>query len=99
MGLIAQRGTPQELYESPARPSSWRASWAKRMLFPAERRRGTALVTLGPLRIDAAPAWSPAGPVKVAVRPEAWHVGPPGAGLNARLAKLGLPGQQLRIHL
>jgi iron(III) transport system ATP-binding protein len=25
--------------------------------------------------------------VKVAVRPEAWHVGPPGHGLNARLAK------------
>ena len=28
-----------------------------------------------------------AGAVKVAVRPEAWHIGAPGTGLAARLAK------------
>ncbi len=34
----------------------------------------------------------PAGAVKVAVRPEAWHVGPPGHGLNGRLAKFSYLG-------
>ncbi len=32
------------------------------------------------------------GVVKVAVRPEAWHIGPPGTGLGARLAKLAYLG-------
>ena len=32
------------------------------------------------------------GAVKVAVRPEAWHIGPPGTGLAARLAKAAYLG-------
>ncbi len=60
------------------------------MLFPG--RVGAANdVQLGPLRL-ASPKDIPQGPVKVAVRPEAWVVGPPGSGLNARLAKASYLG-------
>jgi iron(III) transport system ATP-binding protein len=88
-GVIAQRGTPQELYESPA--SEFVAGFmGEAMLFPA-RVDDSGAVLLGPLRI--APRQPvPAGSVKVAVRPEAWHVGPPGHGLNGRLAKLAYLG-------
>ena len=48
-------------------------------------------MALGPLRITPRQAVAP-GAVKVAVRPEAWHVGPPGHGLNGRLAKLAYLG-------
>jgi iron(III) transport system ATP-binding protein len=88
-GVIAQRGTPQELYESPS--SEFVAGFMGEAMLFAARADGTGTVALGPLRI--APRQSvPPGPVKVAVRPEAWHVGPPGHGLNGRLAKLAYLG-------
>jgi iron(III) transport system ATP-binding protein len=88
-GVIAQRGTPQELYEVPA--SEFVAGFmGEAMLFPA-RADGSGGVILGPLRIEPRQP-VPAGAVKVAVRPEAWHVGPPGHGLNGRLAKLAYLG-------
>jgi iron(III) transport system ATP-binding protein len=88
-GRIAQRGTPQELYEVPA--SEFVAGFmGEATLFPA-RADASGLVTLGPLSF--APRQSvPAGAVKVAVRPEAWHLGPPGHGLNGRLTKLSYLG-------
>ena len=88
-GVIAQSGTPQELYESPA--TEFVAGFmGEAMLFPA-RADEAGTVLLGPLRI--APRQPvPPGAVKVAVRPEAWHVGPPGNGLNGRLAKLAYLG-------
>jgi iron(III) transport system ATP-binding protein len=83
-GVIAQCGTPQQLYESPA--SEFVAGFmGEAMLFPA-RADDTGTVSLGPLRIAPREPVA-AGAVKVAVRPEAWHVGPPGHGLNGRLAK------------
>ena len=88
-GLIAQRGTPQALYETPA--SEFVAGFmGEAMLFPA-RADAAGLVTLGPLRIEPRQPVNE-GAVKVAVRPEAWHVGPPGAGLVARLAKAAYLG-------
>ncbi|MBI2771463.1 MAG: ABC transporter ATP-binding protein [Burkholderiales bacterium] len=83
-GIIAQAGSPQQLYERP--DSEFVAGFmGEAMLFPA--RIGAARqVQLGPLRLASAQDY-PEGPVKVAVRPEAWVVGPPGAGLNGRLAK------------
>ena len=88
-GGVAQRGTPQELYEAPA--SAFVAGFmGEATLFPA-RADGNGAVTLGPLRI-APRGPVPAGAVKVAVRPESWHVGPPGHGLNGRLAKLSYLG-------
>jgi iron(III) transport system ATP-binding protein len=88
-GTIAQRGTPQQLYETPA--SAFVAGFmGEAMLFPAQVD-GAGTVTLGPLRIAPRQPVA-AGPVKVAVRPEAWHVGPPGHGLSGRLAKLAYLG-------
>jgi iron(III) transport system ATP-binding protein len=88
-GVIAQAGTPQELYESPA--TEFVAGFmGEAMLFPA-RADDAGTVLLGPLRISPRQAVRP-GAVKVAVRPEAWHVSPPGHGLNGRLAKLAYLG-------
>ncbi|MDB5860204.1 MAG: transporter ATP-binding protein [Ramlibacter sp.] len=88
-GVIAQGGTPQELYETPA--SEFVAGFmGEAMLFPA-RADAAGTVALGPLRITPRQPVAP-GAVKVAVRPEAWHVGPPGHGLNGRLAKLAYLG-------
>ena len=83
-GTIAQCGTPQALYERPA--SEFVAGFmGEAMLFPARAdRAGT--VALGPRRIKAREGVDE-GAVKVAVRPEAWQVGPAGTGLAASLAK------------
>ena len=88
-GVIAQRGTPRDLYEYPT--SEFVAGFmGEAMLFP-----GTSLadgqVQMGSLRITPKQKVA-TGNVKVAVRPEAWHIGPPGAGLQGRLAKLAYLG-------
>jgi iron(III) transport system ATP-binding protein len=88
-GVIAQAGSPQELYESPA--TEFVAGFmGEAMLFPA-LADASGQVQLGPLRIAPRHPVSP-GAVKVAVRPEAWVVGPRGQGLDARLAKLAYLG-------
>jgi iron(III) transport system ATP-binding protein len=88
-GVIAQRGTPQDLYEFPQ--TEFVAGFmGEAMLFPAEADEG-GTVSLGPLRITPRQRVT-TGRVKVAVRPEAWHIGPPGAGLAARLAKAAYLG-------
>ena len=87
-GLIAQRGTPQELYERPG--SEFVAAFMGEAMLFAAQVQADGQVALGPLR------WRPRQPlrpgaVKVAVRPEAWRIQshPSGyeAGLGARLAK------------
>jgi iron(III) transport system ATP-binding protein len=88
-GVIAQSGSPQQLYETPA--SEFVAGFmGEAMVFPA-RADATGTIALGPLRFTPRQPVGP-GAVKVAVRPEAWHVGPPGHGLNGRLAKLAYLG-------
>jgi iron(III) transport system ATP-binding protein len=83
-GVIAQMGTPQELYERPA--TKFVAGFmGEAMLFPGRLNAGRE-VQMGPLRFDMR-GDAQEGPVTVAVRPEAWQVGPPGSGLGARLAK------------
>jgi iron(III) transport system ATP-binding protein len=84
-GVIAQRGTPEELYERPA--TEFVAGFmGEAMLFDATAQ-SDGNVRLGPLvvsprtRVDA-------GPVKVAVRPEAWlMVGADGAELAGTVGK------------
>ena len=88
-GLIAQSGTPQELYEYP-KTEFVAGFMGEAMLFPA-RADASGTVSLGPLRITPRQAMV-GGAVKVAVRPEAWHIGPPGVGLAARLAKAAYLG-------
>ncbi|HEX2546643.1 MAG TPA: ABC transporter ATP-binding protein [Ramlibacter sp.] len=90
-GAIAQRGTPQELYEAPA--SAFVAGFmGEASLFPAHAD-SQGVVQLGPLRI--APRWPvAAGPVKIAVRPEAWQLVGEGQGLRGCLAKRAYLGSR-----
>ena len=84
-GLIAQAGTPQQLYEHPN--SEFVAGFmGEAMLFPAVAD-ADGTVALGPLVLRPRMAVK-SGPVKVAVRPEAWRIHRQGAGLlPARLDK------------
>jgi len=84
-GVIAQSGTPPELYEAPA--SEFVAGFmGEAMLFDGDCD-GHGVTQLGPLVVKAARAVR-AGKVKVAVRPEAWQIGPATReGLAARLLK------------
>ena len=78
-GLIAQVGTPREMYEFPG--SEFVAGFmGEAMLFPGEADVD-GQVRLGPLRI-APKQRVEAGAVKVAVRPEAWHIDRDGNGLG-----------------
>ena len=97
-GSIAQAGTPQDLYERPC--SEFVAGFmGEAMLFPGESMTdGT--VTVGALE------WKPhrvtrPGPIKVAIRPEAWAVRPAGeSGLPGSIAKLSYLGsyQELSVQ-
>ncbi len=83
-GLIAQSGSPREMYEFPG--SEFVAGFmGEAMLFPGEAG-ADGRVALGPLRLTPKQQVA-AGAVKVAVRPEAWHIGEPGQGLAGTLRK------------
>jgi len=87
-GGIAQRGTPQDMYERPA--SEFVAGFmGEAMLFPGLAGQD-GRVQLGPLRIEPKQRVA-AGAVKVAVRPEAWqihrHNGADKVGVAAKLLK------------
>ncbi|MCE1190900.1 MAG: ABC transporter ATP-binding protein [Acidovorax sp.] len=84
-GLIAQKGSPRALYETPH--SEFVAGFmGEALLFPAVAGPdGT--VALGPLVLRPRTAVR-SGPVRVAVRPEAWRITRQGEGLlPARLVK------------
>ena len=84
-GRIAQAGTPQQLYDHPQ--TAFVAGFmGEAMLFDGVAAvDGT--VRLGPLLVQADRSVC-AGPVKIAVRPEAWQVGAPGSGpLDGTLVK------------
>ena len=95
-GTIAQCGAPSTLYEQPA--SEFVAGFmGEAMLFeghihalnPADGESPAAgsHARLGPLRVPSPASLAP-GPVKIAVRPEAWVIGPAtSGGLAARLTK------------
>jgi iron(III) transport system ATP-binding protein len=92
-GLIAQRGSPQDMYERPT--SEFVAGFmGEAMLFPGVVN-AAGQVQLGPLQFNSRQT-VPAGPVKVAVRPEAWLIHRHGehspAGLAGRLLKLAYLG-------
>ena len=88
-GLIAQRGTPQDMYERPG--SEFVAGFmGEAMLFPGVASADGS-VQLGTLTVQARHRVA-AGAVKVAVRPEAWRVHREGGGLNATLRKLAYLG-------
>jgi iron(III) transport system ATP-binding protein len=84
-GLIAQAGSPSDLYERPN--SEFVAGFmGEALLLPANVTNGGE-VQLGPLSWRA-PDAVPTGRALVAVRPEAWMVGDPGQyRLSARVRK------------
>jgi len=90
-GVIAQRGTPEQLYGRPE--SEFVAGFmGEAMVFPAVAQADGSVV-LGPLRLQPRHAVAP-GTVKVAVRPEAWEIGAAdaGEGLPATLRKAAYLG-------
>ncbi len=101
-GLIAQAGTPRDLYERPA--TSFVAGFMGEALLFDGVARGDGRVELGPLIIDpTVPVRS--GAVKVAIRPEAWLLEPAGSpaaravGLPGTLTKLAYLGHGLELTL
>ena len=93
-GVIAQHGTPEELYEFPA--SEFVAGFMGEANLFDGQIDADGTVSLGPLRF-AARRPLPAGAVKVAVRPEAWRItaldaSPAGAMLHGQIPGQ-IPGQ------
>ena len=96
-GLIAQAGTPQQLYEEPA--SEFVAGFMGEAMLFAATADAQGRVQLGPLTLQPRRSLA-AGAVKVAVRPEAWQIGAPGEhGLAGRLVKCSYLGsiQELTV--
>jgi iron(III) transport system ATP-binding protein len=96
-GVIAQSGTPHELYESPQ--SEFVAGFmGEAMLFDGVCQPD-GQVSLGSLSIRPATPVQP-GPVKIAVRPEAWVIGPvSNSGLAARVVKQTYVGSVMEYTL
>ncbi len=89
-GVIAQAGTPHDLYERPG--SEFVAGFmGEAMLFDGDSLADGS-VQLGPIRLTRAQPTRP-GKVKVAVRPDAWEVRPAGtaelSGIVVKTAYLG----------
>jgi iron(III) transport system ATP-binding protein len=100
--VIAQDGTPRELYEAPA--SEFVAGFmgeANRVAGRLESRDGeVGMVQVGPLRLRLPHRGQPIGPVTVAIRPEAVVVGPKGSGsLAAAVAKAAYLGAVVEYTL
>ena len=87
-GVIAQRGTPQQLYSRPE--SEFVAGFmGEATVFPATAQ-ADGRVALGPLWLTPRHSVAP-GAVKVAVRPEAWQIGSQG-GVPATVRKAAYLG-------
>ena len=94
-GRIAQAGTPQQLYEHPA--TVFVAGFMGEALLFDATADADGVVSLGPLRL-APEVVVAAGPVKVAVRPEAWGVGPSSReGLSATLLRHAYLGGHVEL--
>ena len=94
-GTIAQAGTPQDLYERPC--STFVAGFmGEAMLYDGESLPD-GRVKVGPVLLKPRHSRA-AGPVKVAVRPEAWHTSPPADGtLNGTLTKQAYLGSHQEL--
>jgi iron(III) transport system ATP-binding protein len=100
-GVIAQAGTPQQLYEQPQ--SEFVAGFMGEAMLFAGQARADGHVMLGPLEIVPRHA-VPAGAVKVAVRPEAWALSAADcadgvAALAATVSKCAYLGSVLEVTL
>ncbi|MFN0184613.1 MAG: ABC transporter ATP-binding protein [Aquabacterium sp.] len=96
-GRIAQAGAPRELYAMP-RDEFVAGFMGEASMFDG-RSDGAGLVHLGPLVVRPAHS-GPAGPVRLAVRPEAWTLGESGApGLAATVLRCTYLGAWLELTL
>lgn len=94
-GLIAQAGSPEQLYEQP--DSEFVAGFMGEAMLFMGQAQADGLVRLGPLTVRARRPVAP-GPVKVAVRPEAWVVTAAGPGaLPGTLVKMAYLGSFLEL--
>ncbi len=94
-GHIAQAGTPQALYEEPS--SEFVAGFMGEAMLFSGQADASGAVQLGPLRVQAHRAVR-AGAVKVAVRPESWHVVPAQPGtLSGQLLKCAYLGSFMEL--
>jgi iron(III) transport system ATP-binding protein len=95
---VAQAGTPQELYEQPH--SAFVAGFMGEALLFDGTAAADGRVLMGPLSLQSRRPVL-AGPVKVAIRPEAWRVealdtaAPPAGALQGRLVKQAYLGNCL----
>ena len=90
-GRVVQAGPPRSLYESPA--TAFTAAFMGEASIVPGRRDADASVWLGPIALRQRHAGA-AGPVQVAVRPEAWrllHCAQP--GLSGRIVKRSFLGR------
>jgi iron(III) transport system ATP-binding protein len=96
-GVVAQAGTPRQLYEQPG--SRFVAGFmGEAMLFDAEARVDGS-VMLGALRVTPPHPVAP-GAVTVAVRPEAWQLGAASEeGLAATVIRCAYLGSHLELTL
>ena len=83
-GVIAQMGAPRELYESPA--SRFIAGFIGEANLIDGVLTPEGNVEIGPLAVPAPRSDMAAGPITVAVRPEAWRIGDPGSGANGGIS-------------
>ncbi len=88
-GGIAQRGSPKDLYEHPQ--TEFVAGFMGEAMLFSSNVQADGRVPLGSLMLQPRGAMQP-GPVKVAVRPEAWHIQREGDGIAAKLVKLAYLG-------
>jgi iron(III) transport system ATP-binding protein len=97
VGRIAQRGTPQELYERPQ--SEFVAGFmGEAMLFDGQALADGS-VQLGPITLTPRQALA-AGPVRVGVRPEAWRLSRHDeGGLEAEVLKSAYLGSVQELTL
>ena len=96
-GRIAQSGTPRQLYESPG--SEFVAGFMGEAWVFDALGQADGSVHLGPLLLRPAQA-APAGPVKLAVRPQAWRVLPQAQvdSLPATLTKAAYLGSCFELN-
>ncbi|HEX6723144.1 MAG TPA: ABC transporter ATP-binding protein [Burkholderiaceae bacterium] len=96
VGRIAQRGTPQALYERPA--SEFVAGFmGEAMLFDGQAQ-ADGTVALGSITLTPRQPVPP-GAVRVAVRPEAWRLSLHPPGLEARVQKSAYLGSTQELTL
>ncbi len=96
VGRIAQRGTPQVLYERPA--SEFVAGFMGEATLFDGQTQADGTVTLGAITLTPRQAVRP-GAVRVAVRPEAWRLSLRAPGLEAEVQKSAYLGSVQELTL